>query len=242
MRRLFIILGVLLMICTAARAVTISGKVIGPNGEPVEGAEVFIEQYFPSPSKRLLSLRTDKSGAFSADLEAIETMGYKPDVYGRVIIIKPGLAIGGGDLHWNNNVFRLGAAGQAWGSVADAQGRPVANARVCLNAIMQDGLYGGIWLPYQLQARFAARTTADGRWAICGVPTSGSVRVLLDDPRYAHVRCDAKLGANPVPAPTMAARPGAMIAGKIVYQGILIVIGLLAIGYSFNDRRYTTRR
>jgi len=217
MRRLFIILGMLSMIYTAARAVTISGKVIGPDSKAVAGAEVFIEQHFPG--KRLLSLKTNKSGVFSVDLEAIETMGYKPDVYGRVIIIKPGLAIGGGDLHRSNNVFRLGAAGQAWGSVADAQGRPVANARVCLNAIMQDGLYGGIWLPYQLQARFAARTTADGRWAICGVPTSGSVRVLLDDPRYVHVRCDAKLGANPVPAPTMAARPGATIAGKIIYQG-----------------------
>jgi len=30
--------------------------------------------------------------------------------------------------------------------------------------------------------------------------------------------------------------------GKIVYQGILIIIGLLAIGYSFNDRRYVARR
>ena len=217
MRRLFIILGMLSMICTAARAVTISGKVIGPDGKAVAGAEVFIEQHFPG--KRLLSLKTNKSGAFSADLEAIETIGYKPDVYGRAIIIKPGLAIGGGYLHRSNNVFRLGAAGQAWGSVADAQGRPVANARVCLNAIMQDGLYSGIWLPYELQARFAARTTADGRWAIHSVPTSGSVRVLLDDPRYVRVRCDAKLGANPVPAPTMAARPGATIAGKIIYQG-----------------------
>ena len=200
-----------LALAVVAGADAVAGKVVGPDGKPVAGATVIVNNHFSATD--IVTLATDQLGRFALPADPL---GYQRDTVGRVTVYAAGFAVGGGVLKTAGTVIRLDSLGQAWGCVTDEKGIPVPRATVGLDGITMDEPQDTIWIPEPLKGKFMTRTTADGRWTILGVPTSGKAEVALADPRFVRARVQAPLGPDAVAAPALIARPGAVIAGRAV--------------------------
>ena len=205
---------VLIILATIVHAdPVVFGKVTGPDGKAVSGARVLIDKHFSCDD--YTSLTTDKAGSYRVDLKF---SAYDPDHIGRIIVYSPGFALISKVLKPGRNDVKLGLAGQAWGSVTDAKGKPVLNAIVKLRNSVTEDKSAYTFVPSPLEDLFTTKTTADGRWTIGGVPTSGKAWVQLDDPRFVTVSTTAELGPDAVAAPTMIAKPGGILVGKVIYS------------------------
>ncbi len=220
MRPTYLVLCLLLFRAATANAAVITGKVIGPEGAPVADAEILVSPR--STPDRLVVAKTDATGAFAVNLE---DKNYGESFLGRAVVYFPGLALNGGTLKRGENSFRLEPAGQAWGTVTDTEGKPVAGATVKLMGIQPPVTSLSpspgtryVSLPEAVNDRFAAKTTADGRWSLPNVPTTGSAAMMLDDARFARVRVTVQLGSLAGPAAPIVARPAAEIAGRAIYE------------------------
>ena len=161
---------------------------------------------------------TNDGGEFALDL----TSPSRPESpWGWVCIYAPGYAVAGGPLKAGENVFQLAPAGQAWGSVADEAGRPVAGARVSVQAIGPAGPSRGPYVPINgsIKDDVSALTTADGRWVIEHMPTSGTASVVLDDPRFCFASARVELGPAATSSRPLIAIPGATITGRVIREG-----------------------
>jgi hypothetical protein len=172
--------------------------VVGPEGRPVQGADVLVNQHSSLLDFRLL--RTDDRGQASVELQQL---GYWR--LGSVLIHKPGLALVGGKLSGGTNRFQLKPSHRLSGVVADPAGRPVADAVVSL---VTDAPF---------EPRFTVVSHADGRFAIPDLPADESAWIALKDPRFVHehvevARTDGAEGA------VLIARPGALVRGRVIYD------------------------
>jgi hypothetical protein len=204
----------LLAICLSlAHAEPITGTVVGPEGAPVAGAQVFIWLH-ETAGASTRSTTTDAAGVFTTDVSPPPPPGV---LAGRVNIYSPEFAVGGGVLGRTDSTFVLQPAGQAWGSVVDTSGRPVAGAQVRLSAISgpEGERRGSVAIMEPLQDLVSTVTTGDGRWVIQHVPSSGIAHVWLDDPRFVRAYGQVYLGPNAPPSKPIIARPGAVIAGRV---------------------------
>ena len=219
MKRAFSLVVFSLLFSIIARAVPISGQVVGPDGAPVADAQVFFQSVAPKASKEYSELKTDAGGEFSLDAQPYSL---STDFFGRVLAYKDGLALGGATLHKTGNVVRLEKAGQIGGRVVDKKGEPVADAVVALywTMVKRDdgkGEYGNFVSVYfsPLQERFRATTDADGRWKMDGLPAGGEANVSLTDPRF--VKVDAKITIGQNAEKPLIARPAANVEGRVVF-------------------------
>ena len=214
MRTFLLVSCIIAMSLSTAGAVTVVGKVVGPDGKPVAGAQVVVDVGFRM--KNVVVLKTDQSGRFTADLHP---PAHWPEIAGRACVYAPGLAIAGGALkRKGETLIRLERAGQIRGRVTDEEGRPVAGAIVRFRGSFFADHRGGALVPKPLEAQFTAKAAQDGGWTIRDVPTSGTGLVMLDDPRFAHVQQQVVLQPKVAEAPPLVARPGATIAGRVVFE------------------------
>jgi protocatechuate 3,4-dioxygenase beta subunit len=213
MRVISLSLFLLAIFLSLAHAEPITGTVVDPEGAPVAGAQVFIWLH-ESTGASTRSTTTDAAGVFTTDVSPPPPPGV---LAGRVNIYSPEFAVGGGVLRKTGNTFVLQPAGQAWGSVVDTSGRPVAGAQVRLSAISgpEGERRGSVTIMEPLQDLVSAVTTGDGRWVIQHVPSSGIAHVWLDDPRFVATYAQVPLGPSAPPSKPIVARPGAVIAGRI---------------------------
>lgn len=220
MHKVWMALCLLLLAASAGYAVTATGLVLGPDEEPVAGADVYV-QPAGGDYREVRRAQTDESGRFSVSVPPHHSW---PDFLGRLNVHKAGLALAGGSLRDEKNVYHLSKPGQAWGTVVDERGRPVAGGPVRLLIYRGDHAPSLVLLD-ALHDRFTATTTADGRWALSDVPTTGKLTVLLDDPRFEKARADVILGPG-APESEIVARPGASISGRVVYPDGLPAAGI----------------
>jgi len=191
---------------------TVTGTVLGPDGKPVEGAEVYVEVF--NKAGDLVTTATDREGRFSVDVDVELRPG---GAVGRGLVLAPGYALTGGSFQADNTT-RLEPAGQLWGTVEDEQGKPVGGATVVLrNLVSPDNQYR-VLVPRALGPKFSATTTADGRWSLPNVPLTGDAGIVLDDPRFVSVWASARLGVKAGPTPVLVAKPASAITGKVVYE------------------------
>jgi len=179
-------------------ATTVTGTVVGPEGRPVQGADVLVTQHSGLLDFRLL--HTDEHGRFSIQLRQL---GYY--MLGSVSIHKPGLALGGDRISEGENHFQLGASHTLSGVVADPAGRPV------------DGAVVSLVIDTPFEPRFTAISKADGRFAIRDVPAGVPLGVAIKDPRFVYEQVEVAQ-AHTAEGVVLTARPGASVRGRVVYD------------------------
>jgi RNA polymerase sigma factor (sigma-70 family) len=152
---------------TMRHGASLSGKVIGPDGQPVGRAKVIVAQ----PNDAIYQTETDASGQFrigsclnpewsSADL-TVQAPGLAANV--KTVIVTPPIPA---------QVIALDRPRPLRGRVVDSQGKPVAGASVS---------------PTQLgyaKLDWRAATDAQGRFEWPDAPTSGSIRIDLYEPGF----------------------------------------------------------
>ncbi len=197
-RSILLLLGhflpVLAVLTSAAFGSDYTGKVLTPDGKPVEGATVYFAELgggaAASPSARtdLPTTRTDDAGVFhfprgnsngAEFIAAAEGFG-----------LSPGEANGSGPIR-----IQLRPRTDLTLRFLTADNKPVANLRVSLRNIslpirMSEGTFNNLSIPAGYRSPWSANTDARGVCAIPGLPQGGWVRLALDDERYAELSID----------------------------------------------------
>ncbi|MDQ3812681.1 MAG: carboxypeptidase-like regulatory domain-containing protein, partial [Armatimonadota bacterium] len=202
-----------------AHAATVTGKVVGPDEKPVADAHVLITGA-DAATKKILSLQTNPGGEFTAELQPSRSA---PDYFGSVTVYAPGFALRRVALKQSGNLIRLERGGQVSGTVTDAAGQPISGARVklvLLYAPFDASGKGGLaqHVPAPMAEQLAVTTGADGRWTFDGVPEMGNAVVELDDPRYVRTWAAVPVKPDGRAIPSLVAKPGATIAGKVIFE------------------------
>jgi len=233
----FLVVAGLHLLSLAALAAPITGRVLGPDGQPVAGADI-VATIYGSPNP--VAARTDAAGKYSVEVPPEATTS---DYIGWVSVLSPGLDLGGAtwrrkDLQNNTFDFRLQAAGKASGVVRDGDGKPVAGARVRMSFVSWEIVPGkpekeGFRVPESHRDRFTTTTDAEGRWTLPAVVGKATVNVFLEDPAFVttFVTGESGPGASPL---IITARPGATVAGKVVYDDGRPAAGIAVTGQTAN--------
>lgn len=205
-----------------AQTVAVSGLVLGPDDKPVADATVAITSWQDGKSNSR-EVTTDAGGRFALTVEpppaSMPRGGLPADLVGAVTIAVRGLGLSGGMLRKGENTFRLARGVAVSGIVNDAQGKPVGGAMVRFTSVFSDDRsFGASVGETSLRERFSVKSGADGRWTMPDLPTEGRAFFQLDDPQYARVTAQLMLSPTPSPVPPLVARPGARIAGRVLFE------------------------
>ena len=214
MRRIIVLLSLLVLSLGVATAATVTGKVVGPDGQPISGADIFVS-LFLTGERQTLNLVTDAVGGYAFDVDL--TLQAQRSSLASLTVYAPGYALADANLmEAAGNVVTLTPATDLRGTVVDAAGKPLAGIPVRLQYV-QPTPQQYVSLPTEWYERFTAVTDAEGAWALPGIPRAGTVAVTLNDDRYVRERQLIKLIAGePAPAVQFTARPGAALAGRVL--------------------------
>lgn len=206
------------VLCLAAAAhaeqVTISGQVLGPDGEPLAECQVLAGYGSAHGGWEIQQAVSDAAGAFSFALELRD-----PKLPVQVAAMGKGLAIDWAGAKPGEGVtLTLGADSlPCAGSVTDPEGNPIGRADVWVARVSRTRPPGGE-LFLKIQERILGSTTAeDGAFRIEGLPpyTSVSLAAMADG----HER----VMLSPVPAGKrdvhIVLQPEATVRGRVLRQG-----------------------
>ncbi len=239
----------------AAHAEPANGTVLGPDGKPVAGALLLVEEGWPNPVS--ITATTQKDGAFTLDLHPASRAaasgapapGDKRSELGWAFVFAPGFALNGVMLERGANTVRLQKAESVTGRVLDEKGRAMSGARVRLALIYEDSnrrmKIGERILhlqpPPALHERLSVRSDGEGRFVLSGVPRGAKAVVELDDARYSREWAIAApsvensgVAAATKPA-LLTARRGANLTGRIVNERGQPVRGVRVLALSPRD-------
>ena len=187
-------------------AALVTGRVVGPDGEPIEGAQVEIAVAAEGTSANAGGL-SDFDGHFVARLQMAP---------GRATIVAryPGLldAVLDTELEPGNNdvLLELGRGLEIRGTVVDDSGRPVSGAVVKW------------WLVDPRHSLFSARPTMPGtdelgRFVVSGL-REGTYQIAAHAPGLAQARLDEplELGDSSISGVELMLGPGGAIGGRIL--------------------------
>jgi hypothetical protein len=224
----------------------LTGRVVGPDGKPVEGARVYFARYVlrRPPAQPSPVVTSDAQGRFRL---RVSRTGY-PEEYmkgvwmqGAVVAVGQGNAFGwaGADSadKLTNVTIKLSSDVPITGRVLDLQGKPIAGVSVQVRGVRvrQDGgdlkdlverlnkrqdapSHPEIWLhPAPLGVARSIVTGADGKFRITGIRSDCLVRLRFAGPTIET----AEVFAVTRPAPTIVTNrvkngPG---MGKVVFHG-----------------------
>ncbi|MES2459477.1 MAG: hypothetical protein V4671_02760, partial [Armatimonadota bacterium] len=214
--------------CGVCHAQTLTGKVVGPDGQPVAGAQVYRlnintdteEEGISSSSPRVV--KTDAAGVF--------TIVNKPSAYSKygipTAIHAPGLAVASAQVKpEGENIFRLEKGQEMRGKVTDAAGKSVEGATVRLNQVYWSASsptdFRSVWVTPDMKSLFTTKSGKDGNWTINDLPSSGKAQVYLDDERFVRLRAEADLSKADLSKTTetvkpLITRPAAFLAGRVL--------------------------
>ena len=178
----------------SAEQVTITGQVLGPDDQPVAGAEVWLIRNVFMPLERLLEAepQTDGEGRFSFPDVEFTPGDSNSALY--VAAYQSGLAI---SWHWlarqtDGLEILLTSPVTVPGQVTTEDGQGLSGVRVQPSEVRQVTLpwpwQGGILrLPDAVGEQLALSTDAQGNFALPGVPPHTRVSAVLFAPGYARV-------------------------------------------------------
>lgn len=213
------------------RAATVRGRVLGPDGSPVEGAEIRVVEELPREGRWPLS---DAEGAFTIS-------GISVDVLRRLLVLKAGHARGitrPMKLRPGENrsgvVLRLGRGGTLSGRVTDGEGVPISEH--CVD------LYSRVPIPekslkFNINQR-NARLDANGTYRFEAVP-AGRYTVVVDREGYtAAVKQDLVVeeGAE-LEGVDFTLERGFAISGRVVDSGGSPLEEVIVYANSRSNRR-----
>lgn len=214
MRRLSLI-GLLLLCLLAAlpslaAPVTVAGAVVGPDDQPLPGAEVWLITRFgavPFGDPTMLSGKCDASGNFVfADANLDEATPPSPYVFWlrpTVVAYQAPHALGWQQVKPDGGkvTVRCGKTGPITGRVTTPDGKPIA-ATATLEYLRLPSIepgFGYLMLGRTLADHLAVPTDADGRFHIDWAPAGAFGMPSIAAPGYGRVRLFSRESARDVP-------------------------------------------
>ncbi len=201
--------------CFAADApvTTAAGKVLGPDGKPVAGADVLLVS---SDQREHQVLHTDANGMFSTQVGA---PAEGQNVLARMLVRAKGLGLYGGDVLRDTarNVITLPAARELAGTVVDAAGKPVAGLAISMAWLNIPVEHDVILINqlYDWQHDYSTHSDAQGHWAITGLPNNGTISVAIADPRFARWQENFNLVSDDL-SPRFTAYLSSTLTGRVI--------------------------
>jgi RNA polymerase sigma factor (sigma-70 family) len=232
-------------------------KVVGPDGKPVEGANVHVGIWTNEDFKYPRDHTTDAAGVAKIDL---------PKTYYivRLWASHKGLASQWagweqGELASGKGVppeytFKLTSAVSAGGRIVDEKGKPVAGAKVGVrlaNDVKPAGGDGRAAFNYYIaDGTGAATTNAEGRWKIDNVPDDPNVQLsfLVSHPDFAEGEWKSAklLGLTPAAlrdrSATVSLKAGVIVRGRVTDPDGKPVKDAIVIHGDFHYARHTTSK
>ena len=210
MCRTLVVLSLLVLSLASASAITVTGTVVGTDGTPVSGANIWVRLWF---ADKTLELHTDVKGEFAVEIDS--ALLPQSISLGEIIASAPGCTLTIGRLRRGGNVITLSPGTTMSGMVVDAMGKPLAGVPVRLVSLANtNGRRGSV--PDEWHGRFTVRTATDGVWTLSGIPLDGEAVVALDDDRFVHDEQQISLVAGEKIDPVrFTVRPGATVTGRI---------------------------
>lgn len=219
----------LVWLCFApvAWAELLTGRVVGPKGKPVAGAQVVV-RVRNGPYRELGPVSTNFEGAFSVNVGKLArekpptTPGFAPRVIAAVVVLAPGLAPGGTEITEGTTfgTIRLGPVGPGLrGAVLAPDGTPAVGVFVRVTSINTPVVRGQsktVFLTPAFQAAFCTVTGPDGSFALGGLPAEGSVYVGFEDERFVGQSLSGLLKPEMITLPTLMEQPGSTMAGVVL--------------------------
>ena len=196
-----------------AEQVSITGKVLLPDGQPAAGATVrgvtagtFMRQ--------LPAVTTGPEGGFtlSADLAKGGEVG--------LVALKPGYVPAGARLQQVGPVvLRLGGNPATYhGRVCDPEGKPLTGARIGLEAISVGGV--GEEIDLTLESLGQAVSGAEGTFALPDLPPESVLMLTATAPGRATTSALRHVGGATLP---IVLRAGAVVTGRVTWKGQPVV-------------------
>ncbi|MFO7776621.1 MAG: carboxypeptidase-like regulatory domain-containing protein [Candidatus Hydrogenedentota bacterium] len=195
-----------------AGAATFEGVVLGPDGDPVENAQVFIE---PGVDHSLRRTETDASGRFAFEDVRNGRIGLFAVADNASFGGKTVTAVSGA--RETGLQVRLGESATVRGRVRDADGAAVPEARITRVALLQEDKVG---IPLaKLRAFDFSEPTSDedGRFQIPNMPQGVELAIKVGHPSYAQT---SVMGARAETQPVeVTLERGVLVQGEVVTRG-----------------------
>ena len=173
----------------ALQAQTITGRVLGSDGEPVK-ATVYLMPTGILPAKApVREAKTSDDGNFALDItpDAGSKIDWKS---GDLIVHSTLYGVLAATLQSDTaNDFRYRNTRRVSGTVQSVSGQPVSGVNVGVEYFYYpDEAVGTTFLPPALMQKYSARSDAQGNWEIGGLPEKSHVAVTINDKRYLFER------------------------------------------------------
>ncbi len=196
----------------AAEPVTITGRVVGPDGQAVAGAHVGTRMRTATGTE-WVETTSGADGAFTLQFDES-----RPRSVYQVVAVAAGLSFGAARAEAGGDVeIALPAIGEPiTGTVVDGAGAPVAGAEAFVQhwRAGDSGIYVGDWRP------LTSETDADGRFTIAGLPGGARAAMRVEAEGFAE-QYDSVPENWPATGSdvTITLQPEATIAGRVSRDG-----------------------
>ncbi len=205
---------------TAPATVTLRARVSDAAGQAVVGADVVVVQRDDDYKPKITAFKTDAQGRF-------EIAGVKPKFGVEAFVYLAGYALQREFVvPDSDNGITLKKGESASGKVVDADGKPVAGARVKMTRLVLSAEDAGDFRFRYVQIdalensvltrALETKTDANGVWELADLPIGSQGTFQLDDPRFARDEKFGSPGENKQIVPDLKATPGANLKGRVV--------------------------
>ncbi len=219
-----LLLSALLATAATARADAVKIQVNGPDGKPIAGARVRVQEssgdWMEPKYETPLDLTSDANGV--VNWESKFSLAPDPDQnrkdYGTQALARvdaPGVAaIGGAALRAGDNVITLSRATTLEGTVSDENQQPLANARVMVAYSFLPGKDDEAQY-LALKGELAIETVSDaqGKWRLDNLPAGATASLKVEAPGFRKLEFQAPTSQGALP---IFLRRGATVKGRIL--------------------------
>lgn len=217
MRAIICLLLALSLTAAGAEEVTVTGRVVGPDGMAVEGAHVAVRRLAPVGEEQWVEVTSAPDGRFRLQFETEH-----PRMRYQVVAVADGLAFGAANVDAGGDVeVRLAAEGEPiTGAVRTAGGEAIAGAEVTAplwgtGEDMEARVYVGGWGRAPLSV-----TGDDGRFALRGLPAGARAALRAEADGFAsYYDPSAQQWPEAGTDVSIALQPEAVLRGRVLLGG-----------------------
>jgi|GEM_PF-5255234 len=208
-------LGWTLFLISSVNADLITGQILLPDGKPAANAQAWVQGDSADGPPGYRPLKVNQDGRFQEELNAAP---YSTDYFGRVVILHPDYAPGGGALQKDTNVFHLRPALPLKGRLVDENNQPMSGVKVKMTSLFERDAAPSplsVWLErFPLGDQLTVVSNEQGQWQINAGVANGTANLEVLDPRFQRIRIIATTDQEVVTR----LLPAATLTGRVLYE------------------------